>query len=185
MKISRGHLRDIISEVLLIEQNESDDLLAAVLASEAPNNIKEMQAIYDVIQTRANYKFKDLSKGDISAQIVAPGQFSGYNKFKNDPAGFIEYYSGTAPDSAYNVNKERVATEKLIRKRQFKNAHEAIKLGAEGFGATHFVNPAAASTGNRWWEGIKFKEAGSIGEHLFGWDTTVSQSLEAYNKRKK
>ena len=67
--------------------------LAAVLASESPNDSEGMRAVYDVIQTRADYEFKELPAGDIRAQITAKGQFSGYNKFKNT-APFIEYYSG-------------------------------------------------------------------------------------------
>ena len=185
MKITRGELRSIINEMLLTEQDETgcDRLLAAALASEAPNNTEEMRAIYDVIQTRANYGFKGLQIGDIAAQITAEGQFSGYNKFK-DADSFIAYYSGTAPDSAYSVSKEKIATEKFLRKKQFKRACDAVRLGPRGYGATHFVNPQAASTELKWWETEKFKSAGRVGKHLFGWDTSASQALKAYNDRR-
>lgn len=185
MKITRGDLRSIIREMLLTEQDETAGcyrLLAAVLASEAPNNTEEMRAIYDVIQTRASYGFKGFPVGDIAAQITAKGQFSGYNKFK-DADSFIAYYSGTAPDSAYSVPKEKVATEKFLRKKQFKRACDAVRLGPRGYGATHFVNPDAATTGNRWWELEDFKSAGTVGKHIFGWDTSVSQAREAYRDR--
>ena len=195
MKISRTRLRNIIKEVILKEQDDAscDRLLAAVLASESPNDSEGMRAVYDVIQTRADYEFKELPAGDIRAQITAKGQFSGYNKFKNT-APFIEYYSGIAPDSAYSVGKEKIATEKFLRKKQFNSACEAIKKGPKGSGATHFVNPARASTENKWWEEeydpVKkkgFIKADEVGAHIFGWDMSVSQARDAYNynKRKK
>ena len=189
MKITRGNLRAIIREMLLREQDETagcDRLLAAVLASEVtsepPVAVDEMRAIYDVIQTRAKYRFKGHPVGDIAAQITAKGQFSGYNDFK-DTDSFIAYYSGTAPDSAYSVPKEKVATEKFLRKKQFKRACDAVRLGPRGYGATHFVNPQAASTELKWWETENFKSAGMVGKHLFGWETSASQALEAYNDR--
>ena len=195
MKISRTRLRNIIKEVILKEQDDAscDRLLAAVLASESPNDSEGMRAVYDVIQTRAKYKFKELPAGDIRAQIIAKGQFSGYNKFSNSE-DFINYYSGIAPDSAYSVGKEKIATEKFLRKKQFNSACEAIKKGPKGFGATHFVNPARASTENKWWEEeydpVKkkgFIKADEVGDHIFGWDMSVSQARDAYNynKRKK
>ena len=196
MKITRGDLRSIIREMLLREQDETDGcdrLLAAVLASEVasvgPGAIDEMRAIYDVIQTRANYGFKDHAVGDIAAQITAKGQFSGYNRFE-DEGSFIAYYSGTAPDSAYSVPRERVATEKFLRKKQFKRACDAVRLGPRGHGATHFVNQRAATTQLKWWEveydPVKkkgFIKSEVVGDHTFGWEMSVRQAREAYRNR--
>ena len=195
MRISRGDLRSIIREMILREQDESgcDRLLAAVLVSESPNDSDGMRTVYDVIQTRAKYGFKDQAVGDIAAQITKKGQFSGYNSFNNQEA-FIKYYSGTADDEEYikhGAAKESVKTEKLYRKRQFKRACDAIELGPRGYGATHFVNPDAATTGNKWWEAkynpdenTGFIEAGRVGDHIFGWEMSVRQAREAYNTYK-
>ena len=81
-----------------------------------------------------------------------------------------------------------------MRKKQFNSACEAIKKGPKGSGATHFVNPARATTENKWWEEeydpvMKkgFIKANEVGAHIFGWDMSVSQARDAYNynKRKK
>ena len=191
MKISRRDLRSIIAETVLNEQAnatvQDPNLLAAVLASEAPNNKDEMRAIYDVLETRVKHKFKDLTSGTIDEQITAEKQFSGYNRF-NNKKDFINYYSGKgdySKDRDHVIRGTTIETIKLIRRQQFKKAHEAIELGPKGFGATHFVNPRAATTSNKWWESENFKMAGEIGNHLFGWDMTVRQAREAYNKRKK
>ena len=196
MKISRTRLRNIIKEVILKEQDDAscNKLLAAVLASESPNNSDGMRAVYDVIQTRAKYKFKELPAGDIRAQITAKGQFSGYNKFKNTTP-FIAYYSGNADYSNDPDHVKRGASIEYIkseRAKHFSRACEAIKKGPKGFGATHFVNPARASTENKWWEeeyelnkNEGFIKAGKVGAHIFGWDMSVSQARTAYNERKK
>ena len=192
MKITRGDLKAIIREMLLREQDETDGcdrLLAAVLASEvapgASGAVDEMRAIYDVIQTRANYGFKGHAVGDITAQITSKSQFSGYNDF-NNPEDFINYYSGNADysnDPDHTKRGSSIATIKAFRKNHFKRACDAVRLGPRGYGATHFVNPGAASTGNKWWKTEDFKSAGWVGNHLFGWETSASQALEAYNDR--
>ena len=198
MKISRTRLRNIIKEVILKEQDDAscNKLLAAVLASESPNNSDGMRAVYDVIQTRAKYGFKELPVGDIPAQITAKGQFSGYNKFKNTTP-FIAYYSGNADYSNDPDHVKRGASIEYIkseRAKHFSRACEAIKKGPKGFGATHFVNPDEALTENKWWDveydPVKkkgFIKADEVGAHIFGWDMSVSQARDAYNynKRKK
>ena len=196
MKISRTRLRNIIKEVILKEQDGAscDKLLAAVLASESPNDSEGMRAVYDVIQTRAKYKFKELPAGDIRAQIIAKGQFSGYNKFSNSE-DFINYYSGNADylnDPDHVKRGASIEYIKSTRLKQFNRACEAIKKGPKDFGATHFVNPDEASTENKWWDveydPVKkkgFIKADEVGDHIFGWDMSVSQARDAYNNKRK
>ena len=195
MIITEKRIREIVLEEIIREQEEANQdcpipFLAAILASEAPNSEREMSAVYDVIIKRAAIGFKEVNTVD--KQLRVPKQFSGYTRFRPDDATFIAYYSGTAPDSEYSVSADRVETEKLIRRNQFKRACGVIvsdfqdpgNPDAPTYGATHFVNPRAASTDLKWWELDTFRPIpinnGYIGDHLFGWDLTTSQSRESY-----
>jgi hypothetical protein len=201
MIIKEKRLRKLIRSELLKEQqadiirNCPLPFLAAILASEAPNSQIEMSAIYDVIRKRAEIGFQELNT--VEDQLREPGQFSGYNRFNNED-DFIAYYSGTAPDLVYEQDPDHtqrgttVATIRAIRRAQFQRACgvtvsdfvDPENPDAPTYGATHFVNPNSASTGNRWWElptwrSIPVNE-GYIGNHLFGWETSTRQSREAY-----
>jgi len=190
----RNIIRSIINENSSVVESCPIPFLAAILASEAPNSEIEMSAVYDVIRKRAEIGLKGVNT--IDDQLRLPGQFSGYTRFSPDEAAFIAYYSGTAPDAEYSISADRVETEKLIRRNQFKRACGVIvsdfqdpsNPDAPTYGATHFVNPDAASTDNKWWLLDTFRpipiSSGYIGSHLFGWDLTTSQSRITYQEFK-
>ena len=188
---------EINRSLLESPRDSCDTLIAAIIASEVLHDgtDEERMAIFDVLKSRVRYRFKSL-EGGIHAQATHPRQFSGYTWFGEkygygtDRANreFIEFYSGMAPDQNYHtsglaptallVSVDEVETTKMRRRQQFDEACRVVVNGANRtgleeptYGATHFVNPGGASTGNRWWatEGWRPIPGERVGDHVFGW----------------